>query len=152
MRYVIVVALVVGAAVAGFIAGRLPESRRLTDAQTKLHAAEADISTARAMLRLHGLYDRIQALVEATSEPPRYEDALPLSTQFFDLVRTESVATADSGARTALSEVLASRDAVTAALAKHDPGVRALLVKIRETLHPLVEDGGSEGAPAEAAN
>jgi hypothetical protein len=138
MKTLIAAILVVAAAAAGYLGGRLPEHQRRADAEAKLLTTEKDLASAREMLELHGLFDQIQGLVEFTSDAPRYDDALKASTAFFDLVRKQQGAASDATVRDALAEVLSTRDAVTAGLARHDPGVRALLVRIRDTLHPIV--------------
>jgi hypothetical protein len=146
MKILIAAILVVAAAVAGFLGGRLPEHQRRTEVEAKLLTTEKDLASARELLELHGLFDRIQGLVEITSDTPRYDDALELSSSFFDLVRKQQASATDATVRDALASALSVRDAVTAGLARHDPGVRALLVRIRDTLHPLVVPSDEEPA------
>jgi hypothetical protein len=150
MKLLIAVVLMAAVGVAGFAAGRIPELRRRTAVEAELAAARQEIASAHAVLRLHALHDRIQGLVEATSEPQRFEEALTLSSQFFDLVRSEGGAAPDEATRSALSEVLALRDAVTAGLARHDPAIRDKLILVREKLHPLLREAPEAEAVAGA--
>ncbi len=144
-----VLAIVVAASVAAaavLLGVYLPARTRLLEAQAALVDAEASLAEARSLLEVHALSDGVLDLLDEAQDPARHEKALAMSTRFFDLVRAEVGRTASAEVRTALSEVLARRDVVTASLARRDPAVRATLDEIRGSLHPLLREQGARSA------
>lgn len=144
------IAILVTAAVtagAALILFYLPERARLLEAQAALTKAEAHLTEARSLLTVHALHDEVLALVDGTQDPAAHERAMALSTRLFDLVRAEAARTGSEEVRATLSEVLARRDGVTAALARRDPVVRAELDEIRRILRPLLRAPGTEASP-----
>lgn len=140
---VVVVAAVAG--VGGYLAGYLPAAGRLGEAelalgtaQEELRAVRESLRAARALVDLHALHDEVQALVEETDDPSRFEAAQARSTAFFDLVRAEAAKAVGPREKGALADILGRRDAVTAGLATRDPVVRARLREIRALLQPLL--------------
>lgn len=147
-----VIAVLAAAVVAaGAVLGALyrPERERRLEAEGQVEKARAELAEARSLLRAHALFDVVLDLSEDASDLASFERAQAESTRFFDLVRAEIGRTTSQEARAVFTEVLSSRDAVTAALARRDPAVRGTLDAIRRKLHPLLRDPGTP-PPAKA--
>lgn len=119
-----------GVVIAGaYLAGYLPESRGRIAAEAEVGELQMRLAAAEGRVRVGELLGQALTLKEVAKRQD-YGQALDLSSPFFDAVRAEAARSPDSGSRTGLNEVLAMRDAVTAALAKADPTVI-------ETLHGI---------------
>lgn len=117
------------AVVAAYFAGYLPEHEARAQAEAQVQALEAKVSAAQARVRTGELLGQALTLREMALRQD-YGQALELSSSFFDAVRGEAASSPDPALRDGLSEVLAKRDAVTAALAKGD-------LAVLETLHGI---------------
>jgi hypothetical protein len=122
---VVVVVLIAGA----YIVGDARQRTLRVDAEAQVAALEARAARAEARVRTGELLGRVLTVREAVVGQ-NYGQALEQSSLFFDAVRAEAGATPEPGLREALTEVLASRDLVTAALAKSDPGVLETLNRL----------------------
>lgn len=120
-----------------FLVGYIPERRQRAAAETELDGVRGRLVVAEDRVRTSQLLGRILMVREVTARQD-YGQAQELSSAFFDAVRAEASRTQDAELRGALNEALARRDAVTAALAKADPGVIGILhsieVRLRQAL------------------
>jgi hypothetical protein len=91
------------------------------------------LSTAAARLRSSALLDQVLTLKDVAARQ-NYGAARELSSAFFDAVRKEAAIVMEDRLRNGLSDILARRDAVTAALANGDPSVTATLYEIERLL------------------
>jgi hypothetical protein len=104
-----------------FLAGYLPEHRLRLVAEQQSLALREQLAAAEARVRMGQLLGQVLALREVVTRQ-NYGQAQELSSAFFDSVRTEAAATPLGDYRSALNDVLARRDALTASLTKADPG------------------------------
>jgi len=146
--FVLVLALVAGA----YVAGYLPEHRRLVESRLELAAAETQLADAQGRLRLYTLQSRLARMIESVRER-NYGDAAKLSTEFFDGVRAETSQTQDAKVGSDLEAVLAIRDAVTMRLAVGDPSIlealNGAMNRLRQLSEPLPAPAGTDpNAPA----
>jgi hypothetical protein len=146
--FVLVLALVAGA----YVAGYLPEHRRLVESRLELAAAETQLADAQGRLRLYTLQSRLARMIESVRER-NYGDAAKLSTEFFDGVRAETSQTQDAKVGSDLEAVLAIRDAVTMRLAVGDPSIlealNGAMNRLRQLSEPLPAPAGADpNAPA----
>lgn len=117
-RVIAVVAVVLlGAA---FLVGYVPQQQRRARAEMEVEGLQNRLVAAEDRVRTSELLGRLLTIQEATARQD-YGHAQDLSSAFFDAVRAEVSATHNAQLRDGLNEVLAKRDAVTAALAKADP-------------------------------
>lgn len=120
-----------------YVAGYWPERGRRVDAEAQLAIALSERAVAEDRLRLAQLLGRV-LLLEDTARSQNYGDAATQSSEFFDAARAELSSTSDANVRTALTQVVARRDAVIGALATGSPSVlialRALQLELRATL------------------
>ena len=126
-RSVAIIAVVVIGGI--YFAGYLPEHQQRTAAETQARMLEQRLAAAEARIRMGELLGQALSIREVTMRQ-NYGQAQDLSSSFFDRVRSEAADTPDSVFRDALNELLAKRDAVTAALTKAEPGVN-------DTLHAI---------------
>jgi hypothetical protein len=115
----IVLALGLAALLAAFLLGRLPRQRELE----RLRSSEA---TASASVRAGEILGRL-LLVQDLVDRQDFGRAASASTALFDALREEAARTHRAEMAAGLREALARRDAVTAALARGDPGALELL-------------------------
>jgi len=146
--FVLVVALVAGA----YVAGYLPEHRRLVESRLELGAAESQLANAQARLRLYTLQSRLARMIETVRER-NYGDAAKLSTEFFDGVRAETNQGQDAKVSSDLEAVLAIRDSVTMRLAVGDASIldalNGAMNRLRQLSEPLPAPAGADpNAPA----
>jgi hypothetical protein len=137
----LVLVLIAGA----YVAGYLPEHRRLVESQLVLQSAETQLAEAQARLRLYVLQSRLARMIDAVRER-NYGDAAKLSTEFFDGVRAETSQSQDGVVRSDLEAVLAIRDSVTMRLAVGDPSVLDALNGAMNRLRQLSERSSASGA------
>ena len=130
MRRSLIIAAVAVVLVAGaYLAGYWPERTARVAAETEAGDLRTRLAAADARVRAGGLLGQALTLKEAVMLQ-NYGQALEMASSFFDAVATEADRSEDSGMRDALTDVLAQRDGVTAALAKADPSVL-------DTLHAM---------------
>jgi hypothetical protein len=122
----IVAVVLLGAA---FLIGYVPERRQRAAAEMELERVSSRLVVTEDRVRTSELLGRILMVREVAARQD-YGQAQELSSAFFDGVRAEASTTHDAQLRGALNDALASRDAVTAALAKADPGVIDILHNI----------------------
>ena len=134
MRRTIIAAILVVAAIAGgYMAGYVPESRRRMAAEAQVAETQAELSTAAGRLRSSALLGQVLTLKDVAVRQ-NYGEARELSSAFFDAVRKEAASVTEDRLRNGLSDILARRDAVTAALANGDPSVTTMLYEIERRL------------------
>lgn len=122
--------IAVVAAVAGaYVAGYSPEHRARVAAEGEAEALRTRLETAERQVRAGELLGQALTLKEVAMHQ-NYGQALELSSPFFNAVRLEEARSSGGELGSSLTEILAMRDAVTAALAKADPTVP-------DTLHGL---------------
>ena len=114
---------------AAFLVGYVPERRQRAAAQAELERVRSSLVVAEDRVRTSELLGRTLMVREVTARRD-YGRARELSSAFFDAVRAEVSTTQDARLRGGLNEALAKRDAVTAALAKADPGAIEILHNI----------------------
>jgi hypothetical protein len=139
---------------AAYVAGYLPEHRRLIESQQELRTGAVQLADAQARLRLYALHTRLVGVIEAVREK-NYGDAAKLSSEFFDGTRAAVNQSQDAQVNSSLEAVLAARDTVTSRLAMADPSVLDVLNGAMVRLQPLLESpspsrGTETGAPAPA--
>lgn len=136
------------AAVALYLAGYLPERARRVQAEATLTALRADVDALESRSRVGLLLGQALMLEDLTAQSD-YGQAQAQSSRFFDAVRDEAQRSQDAERRGVLMTVLGQRDSVTAALAKSDPAVVAVLTAVERRMraaldYPVV----AESAPA----
>lgn len=131
------IVLALAATGVAYFAGYWPARQGRVAAERSLETATASLQRAEALNRLYALQSKLVDL-QATVEARNFGDAQAKSTVFFDAVRSESARPDQGQARGVLESILASRDALTAALTQNDPAARELLThamaRLREAL------------------
>jgi len=130
MRTKGLIAIVVAVAIAGaYLAGYLSERTTRVAAEEAAATFQSKLAAAEARVRTGELLGQALTLKEVTMRQ-NYGQALDLSPAFFEAVRAEEAKSPEKGLRDGLNEILAKRDAVTAALATADPAVLETLRSI----------------------
>jgi len=122
--------------IVGFLAGFVLQYARLQQAQQELSASTKQLSSCQAGEQLSQLRDTATAMfLEALQK--NYGKAGEDSKEFFDQAQRIQSSTGDPALRNLLHDILATRDQITADLAKGDAAalseVQALLSKIEQT-------------------
>ena len=121
MRRIVVGAIAVSLVLA-YVAGFWPEQRRLVDAQSQVRALEARLASAEDRVRLGEILGQLLRLSDAV-DARNYGEAATLSSAFFDEVRAEAFRNGQPEAKDVLNGILGTRDQVTTAIARTDPGL-----------------------------
>jgi hypothetical protein len=122
--------------VVGFLAGFILQYARLQQAQRELSASTKQLGSCQAGEQLSQPRDTATAMfLEAVQK--NYGKAGEESKEFFDQAQRIQSSTGDSALRNMLGDTLATRDQITADLAKGDPAalseIQALVSKIEQT-------------------
>jgi type II secretory pathway pseudopilin PulG len=122
--------------IVGFLAGLILQYARLQQAQQELSASTKQLSSCQAGEQLSQLRDTATAMfIEAVQK--NYGKAGEDSKEFFDQAQRIQSSTGDPALRNLLRDTLATRDQITADLAKGDAAalseIQALLSKIEQT-------------------
>jgi type II secretory pathway pseudopilin PulG len=122
--------------IVGFLAGFVLQYARLQQAQQELSASTKQLGSCQAGEQLSQLRDTATAMfLEAVQK--NYGKAGEESKEFFDQAQRIQSSTGDPALRNLLHDILATRDQITADLAKGDAAalseVQALLLKIEQT-------------------
>jgi hypothetical protein len=122
--------------IVGFLAGFILQYARLRHAQQELSASTKQLGSCQAGERLSQLRDTATAMfLEAVQK--NYGKAGQDSKEFFDQAQRIQSSTGDSALRNLLRDTLATRDQITADLAKGDAAalseIQALVSKIEQT-------------------
>jgi type II secretory pathway pseudopilin PulG len=122
--------------IVGFLAGFVLQYARLQQAQQELSASTKQLGSCQAGEQLSQLRDTATAMfLEALQK--NYGKAGEDSKEFFDQAQRIQSSTGDPALRNLLHDILATRDQITADLAKGDSAalseVQALLSKIEQT-------------------
>ena len=120
----------------GFLAGFILQYARLRQAQQELSASTKQLGSCQAGEQLSQLRDTATAMfLEAVQK--NYGKAGEDSKEFFDQAQRIQSSTGDPALRNLLRDTLATRDQITADLAKGDAAalseIQALLSKIEQT-------------------
>jgi hypothetical protein len=120
----------------GFLAGFILQYARLQQAQQELFASTKQLGSCQAGEQLSQLRDTATVMfLEAVQK--NYGKAGEDSKEFFDQAQRIQSSTADPALRNLLRDTLATRDQITADLAKGDAAalseIQALLSKIEQT-------------------
>jgi hypothetical protein len=120
----------------GFLAGFILQYARLRQAQQELSAATKQLGSCQAGEQLSQLRDTATVMfLEAVQK--NYGKAGEDSKEFFDQTQRIQSSTGDPALRNLLRDTLATRDQITADLAKGDAAalseIQALLSKIEQT-------------------
>jgi hypothetical protein len=120
----------------GFLAGFILQYARLNHAQQGLSASTQQLASCQAGEQLSQLRDTATAMfLEAVQK--NYGKAGEDSKEFFDQAQRIQSSTGDSALRNLLGDTLATRDQITADLAKGDAAalseIQALVSKIEQT-------------------
>jgi len=123
----------------GFLAGFIPQYIKAQRAVSELSSAKQQLSSCQLANRLAQLRDTAALMfLEATRK--NYGIAGEHARRFFEEGQQIAAQTTDAGLRTSLQQLLNSRDAITAQLAKGDPAVvtelETLLMKAEHDLKP----------------
>lgn len=124
---IVIAAAVVVAAV--FLAGYLPQRTARVAAEERAEALAVRVTAAEATVRMADLLGRALTLKDAAMRND-FGSAGEQSSPFFDAVRAEGTASPNERLRASLTSVLASRDAVTAALARADSASAAAIYQV----------------------
>jgi hypothetical protein len=100
---------------AGLLVGFIPQYIKARDLKRQVNVCNAAYQLAEVR--------RSAALTYVSATQLNYGTASVYANRFFDQVRQLAATTSDSSGRSMLSDVLASRDKITADLAKGDPQV-----------------------------
>jgi hypothetical protein len=114
--------VVLVAVVAAFLAGFWPERQRRTALETENAALQSRVSILDERVRVAQLHGALLNLIDAVAEM-NYGQAQTQSSTLFDDIRAEAGRMQTQEFQTALGDLLASRDHVTALLAKGDSTV-----------------------------
>ena len=122
--------------IVGFLAGFVLQYARLQQAQQELSASTKQLGSCQASEQLSQLRDTATVmLLEAVQK--NYGKAGEYSKEFFDQAQQIQSSTGDSALRNLLRDTLATRDKITADLAKGDAAalseIQPLLSKIEQT-------------------
>ena len=122
--------------IVGFLAGFVLQYARLQQAQQDLSASTKQLGSCQASEQLSQLRDTATVmLLEAVQK--NYGKAGEYSKEFFDQAQQIQSSTGDSALRNLLRDTLATRDKITADLAKGDAAalseIQSLLSKIEQT-------------------
>jgi type II secretory pathway pseudopilin PulG len=122
--------------IVGFLAGFVLQYARLQQAQQELSASTKQLGSCQAGEQLSQLRDTATAMfLQAVQK--NYGKAGEDSKEFFDQAQRIQSSTGDPALRNLLHDILATRDQITADLAKGDAAalseVQALLSKIEQT-------------------
>jgi type II secretory pathway pseudopilin PulG len=122
--------------IVGFLAGFVLQYARLQQAQQELSASTKQLGSCQAGEQLSQLRDTATAMfLQAVQK--NYGKAGEDSKEFFDQAQRIQSSTGDPALRNLLHDILATRDQITADLAKGDAAalseVQALLLKIEQT-------------------
>ena len=122
--------------IVGFLAGFILQYARLHQAQQELSASTKQLVSCQAGEQLSQLRDTATAMfLEAVQK--NYGKAGEDSKEFFDRAQRIQSSTGDPGLRNLLRDTLATRDQITADLAKGDAAalseIEAVLSKIEQT-------------------
>jgi len=109
-----------------YIGGYWPEHQKLRAAQQAAAEAQQGMASAQAIARLCKLENDLLALIGQT-ENQNYGEARDLSRVFFDNLRQEIDRNPNASYKQDLETMLATRDAVTAGLARADATTAAAL-------------------------
>lgn len=101
--------------VAGLLAGFIPQYLKTRDLKRQVRVCNAAYQLAEVR--------RSAALTYVTATQLNYGTASGYANQFFEQARRLAATTSDVSGRSMLSDVLSSRDKITADLAKGDPQV-----------------------------
>ncbi|MEO8596488.1 MAG: hypothetical protein ABI759_24430 [Candidatus Solibacter sp.] len=115
--------LIVGGSltVAAFLLGFVPQYRKVKDLEDQLDATRQELKLEQSKLQMADL-SLLIGLVYGEGNLRNFGLAGRQSTKLFDRVRNMAGPETDPNRRAFLQESLAGRDAVTAGLAKGDPG------------------------------
>ena len=122
--------------IVGFLAGFILQYDRLQQAQQELSASTKQLGSCRAGEQLSQLRDTATVMfLEAVQK--NYGKAGEYSKEFFDQAQRIQSSTGDPALRNLLRDTLATRDQITADLAKGDAAalseIQSLLSKIEQT-------------------
>ena len=122
--------------IVGFLAGFILQYARLRQAQQELSASTKQVGSCQAGEQLSQLRDTATAMfLEAVQK--NYGKAGEDSKEFFDQAQRIQSSTGDPALRNLLHDTLATRDQITADLAKGDAAalseIQALVSKIEQT-------------------
>jgi len=122
--------------IVGFLAGFILQYARLQQAQQELSASSKQLGSCQVGEQLSQLRDTATVMfLEAVQK--NYGKAGEDSKEFFDQAQRIQSSTADPALRNLLRDTLATRDQITADLAKGDAAalseIQALLSKIEQT-------------------
>ena len=122
--------------IVGFLAGFILQYARLRQAQQELSASTKQLGSCQAGEQLSQLRDTATAMfLEAVQK--NYGKAGEDSKEFFDQAQRIQSSTGDPALRNLLRDTLATRDQITADLAKGDAAalseIQALVSKIEQT-------------------
>jgi hypothetical protein len=122
--------------IVGFLAGFILQYARLQQAQQELSASTKQLGSCQAGEQLSQLRDTATAMfLEAVQK--NYGKAGEDSKEFFDQAQRIQSSTGDPALRNLLRDTLATRDQITADLAKGDAAalseIQALVSKIEQT-------------------
>ena len=122
--------------IVGFLTGFILQYARLRQAQQELSASTKQLGSCQSSEQLSQLRDTATMMYLETVQK-NYGKGGEHSKEFFDQAQRVVGSTEDSSLRNLLREALATRDQITADLAKGDPGVvseiQALLFKLEQT-------------------
>ncbi len=125
-KTLVLVAMVVVIGAVAYVAGYWTERQRAIVLEQELETLRPRVSEAEAGLRSARLLGELLNLTDAAASM-NYAQAQTLSTMFFDGVSAEAARSPLADVRSALDQVLRSRDAITSALARGEPAVVQLL-------------------------
>src|SRR5512146_2683980 len=108
--------------IAGFLIGFIPQYSRSRQLQQKVFAQSGQIETCRSAGQLSQLRDTASLMYLAATQK-NYGTSGEYAGRFFDQAQRLANSTQDEALRNLLREILATRDQVTADLAKGDAAV-----------------------------
>jgi len=122
--------------IVGFLAGFIPQYSRLQQAQWQLSASTKELVSCQASEQLSQLRDTATVMFLEVVQK-NYGKAGEYSKEFFDKTQRIQSSTGDPVLRNLLRDTLATRDQITADLAKGDSAalseIQLLLSKIEQT-------------------
>jgi len=150
-RVIFIIVLILIAA--AFLVGYWPEHRQLVDEQSRTAQLQARVDAAQAKVRLGEVLGQLLVVRDAVAAQ-NYGTAATAASTYFDRVRDEAARADQPPIKDVLNGIQRSRDNVTAAIARADPGVADTLrqqeMALRGALGYKVEPPAPATTPATA--
>jgi len=135
MRFAFIVLVLMGLSFGG---GFWWQHNKTDSVRSRLQAANAQLATDQATIRLCKLQQQLLSLVDDTANK-NYGDAAALSTKFFNDLSAEAPNATEPQVKSVMQSILGKRDQVIGDLAKGDPASHDLFVQMSNNFHQALQ-------------